>query len=41
LCLREMATLEWEDLHLGKDPTVTVQARKAPSQVPQQTATTK
>lgn len=28
LRLREMATLEWEDLQLGKDPTVTVQARK-------------
>src|SRR4029077_2154468 len=25
---REMATLEWEDVHLGKGPTVTVQARK-------------
>ena len=28
LRMREMATLEFEDLHLGKDPTVTVQALK-------------
>jgi integrase/recombinase XerD len=28
LRMREMATLETDDFHLGKDPTVTVQARK-------------